>query len=151
MTYGIEQPFTQLYQEAFVSRALDPELKLPKWQRLAFLALGRHARNGHAVFDPGELAGYLGTYAPETGEVIPASVKSVDNAIRDAIKNDMLDPSSVAGCLVPPIDMVRANSGAGHYKADGKPCPVHDVVSKAAKRVRKASVVAARRKQADAA
>ncbi|MER5356855.1 hypothetical protein [Streptomyces sp. NPDC002785] len=60
----------------------------------------------------------------------------VDNAIRDAIKNVMLDPFSVAGCLVPPIDMVRANSEAGHYKADGKTYPVHDVVSKAAKRVR---------------
>ncbi|MCG3039286.1 hypothetical protein L7D48_01650 [Streptomyces sp. S1A] len=151
MTYGIEQPFTQLYQEAFVSRALDPELKLPKWQRLAFLALGRHERNGHAVFEPGELARYLGTSDSETGEVIPASAKVVDNAIRDAIKNDMLDPSSVAGCLIPPIDMVRANSGAGHYKTEYKPCPVHDVVSKAAKRARKASVVAARRRRSGAA
>ncbi|MER5356856.1 hypothetical protein [Streptomyces sp. NPDC002785] len=59
-----------------MSCTLGPELKSPKWPRLAFLAVGRHERNGHAVFEPGELARYLGTYDAETGEVVPQACRS---------------------------------------------------------------------------
>ena len=85
---AIQNPWAMHYQAGWRERADDTSL--PLWLRVAALAYGRHGRNGHANFGPGEIAAILGTNGTR-----------VSDAIKLAIQHKFLHESSKARCLRP--------------------------------------------------
>ncbi len=111
-----EPRWARHYQEAWQARAGDP--RLPYWLRVAALAYGSHRDNGHAIFKRGEVALILGSFDPETGEILP--YQNVGRAIDDAVTYGWLDPESFWGCLVVPAHAIKKGDH-GHRPA----CPIH--------------------------
>lgn len=114
----VQHPWARHYQAVWHERAGDP--RLPYWLRVAALAYGSHAANGHAPFKPGQVGLVLGRVDSTTGEVHPLEKGSVQRAIRAAAEYGWLAPQSGSTCLVVPSHAVVGGVG----RADVK-CPVH--------------------------
>lgn len=104
------------YQDDWQSRAGDP--RMPKWLRVAALAYGSHADNGHARFKRSEVALILGTVDPQTGEVKPYA--NVRRAITEAVAYGWLEEGSYWGCLIVPAHSIRR----GDMSRKPAPCPL---------------------------
>jgi hypothetical protein len=110
-------PWARHYQAVWHERVAHRNL--PNWLRVAALAYGSHAANGHAVFKPGDIGIVLGTPG------CPIDKNNVQRAIRTAIENGWLSPLSGSTCLVVPMHAV-----AGGMGSPNQPCPVHSRPSK---------------------
>jgi hypothetical protein len=100
------------YQSVWQERAA--RRNLPNWLRVAALAYGAHAANGHALFKPGDLAVALG----EPGR--PMNKHNVQRAIKTAVDNGWLSSLSGSTCLVVPAHAITGGMGR-----PGQLCPVH--------------------------
>jgi hypothetical protein len=94
------------FQDDWQARAGDP--RLPYWLRVAALAFGSHADNGHARFKRGEVALILGALDHDTGEVRPFA--NVRREIARAVEYGWLEDGSYWGCLIVPAHFVPAHS-----------------------------------------
>jgi hypothetical protein len=83
---------------------------LPNWLRVAALAYGRHSKNGHANFAPGELRMLLARPGPD-GKPKPISASAVANAINQAKAKGFIAEESMARCLVVPRHAVTGGLG----------------------------------------
>jgi hypothetical protein len=111
-----ERPWARHYQHAWEERSGDPNL--PDWLRVAALAYGKHAANGHAVFGPGDLALVLGRVDPTTGEI--SRNDNVSRAIVTAVKHGWLAKGSKARCLIVPAFAVTGGLGSEFAR-----CAIH--------------------------
>lgn len=100
------------YQKVWHERAVDRSLPIPLWLRVSFLAMGNHKKNGHCLFQRGELARRLAE--PDR--------KNLQRAIKKAIQHGFLSPESCSECLVVPPHAVTNGMGG---KEDTL-CPVHE-------------------------
>lgn len=107
------------FQSGWENHAADPEL--PLWIRIVSIAYGRHAANGHAMFQRGDLSRILGTAASGDQPFKPRHRDSIRDAIRVAIKHKFLADGSCSECLVVPSHDI-----AGGLGNESKPCPVHE-------------------------
>jgi hypothetical protein len=114
----VKNPWARHYQRVWHDRAGDP--RLPNWLRVAALAYGSHAANGHAVFKPGQISLVLGHVNSDTGEVRPLDKGSVQRAIRTAVEYGWLRSGSGTRCLVVPGHAITGGLG----NADDE-CPQH--------------------------
>lgn len=104
------------FQDDWQARAGDP--RLPYWLRVAALAFGSHADNGHARFKRGEVALILGTVDHETGQLRPFA--NVRREIARAVEYGWLEDGSYWGCLIVPAHSIRRGDlGKRHA-----PCPL---------------------------
>lgn len=103
-----QNPFALHYQGVWVERSTNP--LLPAWLRVAFLAYGKHTKNGHANFSSGELAKLLSKPGPN-GEPKPISDSAVSNAIKRAKEQGYIAEDSMARCLVVPRHAVVGGLG----------------------------------------
>lgn len=91
-------------QEPWLEFAGNPNF--PDYLRIMFVAYGRHAANGHAKLNPGELSRYLvrkdGTLPDRRG---------IWGSIQTAIKHGYLHPFSRTLCLVVSSDHVQGGVG----------------------------------------
>lgn len=112
---SLNNPFAMHHQSVWWERGLD--LDYPLWQRVAWLAMGGHRRNGHANFVAydRELAFRLG----KDGEAVPPN--RLSEAIRKAKSKGLIAAESNARCLVVPAHAVTG--GIGHVR---ERCAVHD-------------------------
>lgn len=111
-----ERPWARHYMDDWQARAGDP--RLPYWLRVAALAYGSHANNGHARFKRGEIALVLATVDPDTGEVHPFA--NVRREIARAVEYGWLEDGSYWGCLVVPAHSIRK----GAYAERRSVCPL---------------------------
>ena len=111
-----EKPWARHYQHEWQERAGDR--RLPYWLRVAALAYGSHADNGHARFKRGEVALVLGELDKETGEIRPYA--NTRRAIDTAVEYGWLEPDSFWGCLVVPAHAIKKGQ---HGRR--RPCPIH--------------------------
>lgn len=109
---SVANPWARHYQSAWEERAA--RRNLPNWLRVAALAYGGHAANGHALFKPGDLAIALG----EPGR--PMDKHNVQRAIKTAVDNGWLSGLSGSTCLVVPAHAVTGGMGRPNQT-----CPVH--------------------------
>jgi hypothetical protein len=58
-----QNPFSQHRQGVWAERGKNPAL--PTWLRVAAVVFGKHKKNGHAHFAPGELAKLLAKPGPD--------------------------------------------------------------------------------------
>lgn len=114
-----QNPWAKHFQAVWHERSGDR--RLPYWLRVASLAYGSHAANGHARFRPGEIALVLGCVDPVTGEVRPLDKHNVQRSIAKAIEFGWLDKTSGSLCLVVPGHAV---AGGLRGRADAQ-CPQH--------------------------
>lgn len=91
------------YQDDWQARAGDP--RLPYWLRVAALAYGSHANNGHARFKRGQIALVLATVDGDTGEVRPFA--NVRREIARAVEYGWLVEGSYWACLIVPAHSIR--------------------------------------------
>lgn len=111
--------WTRHYQIGWENRAANPDT--PLWARVLSLAYGRHAANGHANFQRGQLSWILGT-PPKGGQPFKRRDRgSVRDAIAVAVKYGWLAEGSCSECLVVPHHDI-----AGPHGDESKPCPVHE-------------------------
>lgn len=111
---SVVNPWARHYQAVWRERAGNP--RIPYALRVAFLALGNHKANGHALFGRGEVADALMTppnHRPDR--------RSVHRAIRQAIDWGYLAEGSTARCLIVPAHAVTGGLGS-----PTAPCPHHD-------------------------
>jgi hypothetical protein len=113
---GPEHPWAKHYQHVWQERSGSPNL--PDWLRVAALAYGKHAANGHAWFAPGEVALVLGLIDQETGELRPNS--NASRAIRKAVQYGWLAEGSKTRCLIVPAHAVGGGLGSEFAR-----CPAH--------------------------
>lgn len=104
------------YQHAWEERSGNPAL--PKWLRVAALAYGKHAANGHAVFGAGDVALVLGDVDRATGAITPD--RNVKRAIDTAVQYGWLASGSKSRCLIVPSHAVSGGLGNEHAT-----CPQH--------------------------
>ena len=107
------------YQRVWVERAGDPGL--PLWLRVASLAYGKHLKNGHAVFRPGEIKKHMTTVNLNTGVLHEPTRQAVSAAIVSAVEHGFLDRTSRTVCLVVPAHAIVGGIGGTETSA----CPVH--------------------------
>jgi hypothetical protein len=88
------------YAQGEMSRWAKDGAVTPLAVRVLFAAMGRHDRNGHARFRPGELADVLGSIDVTTGEIRPARRGAVSDAIKAAKRLGYITDESFARCLV---------------------------------------------------
>lgn len=91
---------------------------MPYWLRVASLAFGSHANNGHARFKRGEIALVLATVDHATGEVRPFA--NVRREIARAVEYGWLEEGSYWGCLIVPAHSIRK----GDFASRVPPCPL---------------------------
>jgi len=106
---SVRQPWSRHFQNVWQERARDP--RLPAWLRVAALAFGSHAANGHAPFKPGEIALILARVDGETGEIVPMHKANVQRAITKAVESGWLVSNSGSTCLVVPGHAVAGGLG----------------------------------------
>lgn len=116
-------PWARHFQTVWQERAGD--VNLPDWLRVAALAYGTHAENGHALQRPGNVALVLARVDPSTGEVTPQSRQNVYRAIQAAIRHQWLAEGSTARCLIVPAHAISKGTEGGRPA----PCPQHDAVA----------------------
>jgi hypothetical protein len=116
----VVNPWARHFQLVWEERAGDP--RLPYWLRVAALAYGKHATNGHAVFKAGQIGLILGTPNPATGEFKPLEKGNVQRAIRTAVEYGWLSKESGSRCLVVPGHAINGGVGGRELSA----CPQHD-------------------------
>ena len=109
-------PWARHYQDVWQERAGDP--RLPYWLRVAALAYGSHADNGHARFKRGEIAVVLAAVDSGTGVVRP--YRNVRRAVTLAVEYGWLEAGSYWGCLIVPAHAVKK----GALTAAPRPCPL---------------------------
>jgi hypothetical protein len=107
------------YAQAEMSRWAKDGAVTPLAVRVLFAAMGRHDRNGHARFRPGELADVLGSIDVMTGEVRTARRDSVSDAVKAAKRLGYIGEESTVRCLVLSRHCFQKSWGS----AD--PCEVH--------------------------
>lgn len=117
------------YRATYEERSGDR--RLPKWLRVACLALGVHRANGHALFRvsvrgapgergaPGDLALVLGEVDLVTGEILPADRRVVLDAVDAAVRFGWLARGSSPSCLIVPAHVATYGVGNPH-----EPCRV---------------------------
>lgn len=98
-----QNPWSGHYQSVWHERAGD--VRLPYWLRVAALAYGSHKANGHATFNPGDVALVLGT--PEAS----MSRMNVKRAIDKAIEYGWLRAGSTSLCLMVPSYAITLGLG----------------------------------------
>jgi hypothetical protein len=91
------------FQSVWAERARDAGY--PSWQRVAFLAFGRHGANGHAPFAHGEIARTIPSVNKSTGEV--RTNDNISRAIGLAVKRGWLAQGSGTRCLIVPPHAVQ--------------------------------------------
>ena len=96
--------YSAVAQDLHLEWAGNPNF--PDYMRVVFVAYGRHAANGHAVLERGELAAYL---VRKTG-VIPDR-RQVWKAMDHAVRLGYLREGSRLGCLVVNSDHVQGGPG----------------------------------------
>ncbi|EWT04651.1 hypothetical protein N864_10855 [Intrasporangium chromatireducens Q5-1] len=111
-------PWAKHFQLVWENRAGDP--RLPLWLRVVSLAYGKHRANGHAPFDPGQVALVLSTVDPDTGELITPKRQNVHRAIKAAVDYGFILDGSSSRCLVVPSHAVSGGLGM-----PGTPCRWH--------------------------
>lgn len=111
---SLAHPGSMHRQSTWKERALDPNIPLPAWLRVAYLGLARHKANGHAIFGDGELLGLLQKAKPKTCE------RQLRRAISDAVKYGYLNDRSSARCLIVPPESV--SNGIGHWNERCRYC-----------------------------
>ncbi len=111
-------PWTRHYQHVWEERAGSP--RLPLWLRVASLAYGKHAANGHAPFAMGEVALAMSSVSPDTGKIVHPSRQRVYDTIKLAIEYGFLAPGSSARCLIVPHHAVEGGVGSPYTL-----CPHH--------------------------
>lgn len=105
---AIPNPWRRHYQSHF--RAMSADTRLALCYRLAFLAYGSARCNGHANFQPGELAEHFDKPGPRISE-----------ALKGARDRGLIGLDSTTQCLVVPVHV--AEGGDGH---PFEICGVHD-------------------------
>lgn len=113
-------PFAMHSQPVWEERAANSDL--PDWLRLVSLAYGKHRRNGHANFQPGDLRLALARVDTETGVLTPCV--NVSRAVNLAVRHRWLARGSRTTCLVVPGHAVWGGSAGSEHA----PCRVHDAV-----------------------
>lgn len=113
--------YQAVWRERAASRAANPAM--PLWIRVASLAFGCHRRNGHANFQPGEIAEILGTPGA------PLSAASVSNAIKLAKNAGWIADESNAKCLVVPPHAIVGGPGEATAR-----CLIHGATSRGSRR-----------------
>lgn len=126
--------FAMHYQHVWTERG--GHLGLPLWLRVASLAYGAHKRNGHAVFQAGDLEVALGRPDPVTGEWKPLARQNVQRAIQTAIDYGMLAERSTARCLIVPRHAIEG----GYAGNSDDACPIHDRTTATRKTRKRASL-----------
>lgn len=104
----IEEPWVGQYQREWQLRSADA--RLPKWFRVAALAMGSQGANGHSPQPVGAVADMLGTFDPKTGEIVPD--RDVRKWIRAATDRGFLAAGSTARCLIVPGHTFRSAPGS---------------------------------------
>ncbi|GAB3253365.1 hypothetical protein GCM10027425_12560 [Alteromonas gracilis] len=112
----MSRPWARHYQDDWHGRAGDP--RMPYWLRVAALAYGSHAENGHARFKRGEISLILGAVDTETGEF--RRFTNVAREIGRAVEFGWLEDGSYWGCLIVPAHSIRK----GELGRRPKPCPL---------------------------
>jgi hypothetical protein len=103
-------PWAAHRQSSWLLRARDR--RFPLHQRVWFVALGSHARNGHAPLAPGQLAALLATVHAGTGELDPPPAQAaISHAISRAREMGLVDPRSSSRCLIVQPADVRGGIG----------------------------------------
>lgn len=120
-----ERPWVGQFQSEWELRSGDD--RLPKWMRVAALAMGKHRANGHAQFAPGDLALTFGEVDQDTGEIFPD--RHVGEHINRAVSLGWLANGSGTRCLIVPGHTYRTAPGN-----PTEPCRWHDRVSMRARR-----------------
>ena len=90
----LKNPWSKHRQAVWRERALDKAAPYPMWMRVGMLALGSHRANGRALYDAGELAGWL-------------DISDLRNEIAKAKTFGWLDGESDAACLIVPSHAVE--------------------------------------------
>jgi hypothetical protein len=101
---SVQNPWTKHRQSFWLEQAGNPSLAL--WLRTSALAYGVHRLNGHAPFEPGDLARALAVLNEATGEMRQPSAAQVSRAIATAAKYGFLAAESCARCLVVPLHAI---------------------------------------------
>jgi len=114
----VVNPWARHYQRVWEERAGDP--RMPYWLRVAALAYGKHAANGHAVFKAGQIGLILATVNTATGEIKALDRGSVQRAIRSAVEYGWLASESRSRCLVVPGHAIIGGLGG-----ERDVCPQH--------------------------
>lgn len=112
-------PWAKHFQLVWEERAGDA--RMPLWFRVVCLAYGKHRANGHASFDPGQVALVLSTVDPDTGELITPDRRHIHRAIRTAAEYGFITQASSTRCLVVPGHAVMGGLGRPQT-----PCRWHD-------------------------
>lgn len=102
-------PWSRHYQNVWQERAGDA--RLPAWLRIASLAYGSHAANGHAQFKAGEIGLVLGSVDRVSGVITPMHKSNVQRALNKAIEYGWLGQTSRSTCLVVPGHAVVGGMG----------------------------------------
>lgn len=105
---GLELPWARHSQPVYLRRAHDE--RYDYWLRVAFLALGTHGVNGHAMFGRGDVAVLLGRPGRPH--------RNVKRAIDQAVAMEWLIEGSYWGCLIVPPEAVKS----GELR-EFPPCP----------------------------
>lgn len=116
MSHPSPRMWARHFQDDWQARAGDP--RLPYWLRVAALAFGSHADNGHARFKRGEVALILGSVDQETGELHPFA--NVRREVARAVEFGWLEDGSYWGCLIVPAHSIRRGDWGGKVV----PCPL---------------------------
>jgi hypothetical protein len=99
------------YSQVEMARLAQAVEVTPLAVRILFAALGRHDRNGHARFRPGELARILGSIDVTTGEIWGARSDVVSKALGTAKRLGYISEESTARCLVVPRTAFQKRHG----------------------------------------
>jgi hypothetical protein len=110
-------------QEQWLEDALNP--RWPGPLRVAFVAYGRHAANGHAFLKQGELAKLLPLGMSADGLPASPTRSTLNRWIKTAVDYGFLDEGSKLLCLIVPSH--RAQGGRGDPNA---PCRRHPAKGK---------------------
>ncbi|RYF60716.1 MAG: hypothetical protein EOO27_04840 [Comamonadaceae bacterium] len=108
--------WVRFYQPAATELARDETT--PAWLRIVLLTMAHAARNGHANWQPGELARAVGKVDPDG---VAQPLKNPGREIQRAARKGYLDPKSRPRCTVMHPGVMRGP----HGNPDAQ-CSVHD-------------------------
>jgi hypothetical protein len=108
------KPFLKVFLSALEDLASNEELTA--FYRLHLLALARAQPNGHAEFKRGALTKLVGRNGKRHHDL--------ESAIQQAVKRNLLHPSSMPKCLVLPIGLAEPYARTGE-EARHFPCRTH--------------------------
>jgi hypothetical protein len=103
-----EAVWARHYQHVWQERSADK--RLPDWLRIAAVAYGNHAANGHARLGRGDLRLILTRIEDDGTRHVPQAA-NVRRALDVAVRNGWLAPGSTTMCLIVPAHAVTGGIG----------------------------------------